>query len=134
MLALSIVPTANLGSFVPGFAGEYTTDVGGTVTSTAGDAALSVADPSANATGRLVNGTFALVAPLEARATNSANPSSVFAPVGSGVSPLVLLTYAAPVSLDRVMIGLKQAIGANESLRTGTYSKTLTFTLSTTTP
>ena len=27
-----------------------------------------------------------------------------------------------------------QAIGANEPLRTGSYSKTLTFTLSTTTP
>ena len=31
-------------------------------------------------------------------------------------------------------IGLKQTVGANESLRTGTYAKTLTFTLSTTTP
>ena len=28
----------------------------------------------------------------------------------------------------------KQSIAANEPLRTGTYSKTLTFTLSTTTP
>jgi hypothetical protein len=28
----------------------------------------------------------------------------------------------------------KQSIGANEGLRTGTYSKTLTFTLSTTAP
>ena len=28
----------------------------------------------------------------------------------------------------------KQAVGANEALRTGTYSKSLTFTLSTTTP
>ena len=46
----------------------------------------------------------------------------------------MLLTYAAPVSLDPVTIGLKQPIGANEALRTGTYSKTLTFTLSTTTP
>ena len=31
-------------------------------------------------------------------------------------------------------IGLRQSIGANDPLRTGTYSKTLTFTLSTTTP
>ena len=56
------------------------------------------------------------------------------APVGSGANPLVLLTYPGPVSLDQVTIGLKQAIGANEALRTGTYSKTLTFTLSTTSP
>ena len=31
-------------------------------------------------------------------------------------------------------ITFSQAIGANEPLRTGTYSKTLTFTLSTTNP
>ena len=39
-----------------------------------------------------------------------------------------------PVSNDQVTIGLRQAIAANEPLRTGTYSKALTFTLSTTTP
>jgi hypothetical protein len=31
-------------------------------------------------------------------------------------------------------VSLLQRIGANDALRTGTYSKTLTFTLSTTTP
>ena len=31
-------------------------------------------------------------------------------------------------------VGFKQSIGANDALRTGAYSKTLTFTLSTTTP
>ncbi len=39
-----------------------------------------------------------------------------------------------PVSNDAVPVAFKQAIGANDALRTGTYSKTLTFTLSTTTP
>ena len=43
-------------------------------------------------------------------------------------------TWTAPVSNDPVTIGFKQHIGANEPLRTGSYSKTLTFTLSTTTP
>jgi hypothetical protein len=38
------------------------------------------------------------------------------------------------VSNDAVSIGLRQHIGAGQALRTGTYSKTLTFTLSTTTP
>jgi hypothetical protein len=33
-----------------------------------------------------------------------------------------------------VTLGFKQSIGANEPLRTGTYAKTLTFTLSTTNP
>jgi hypothetical protein len=33
-----------------------------------------------------------------------------------------------------VTIAFKQSVGANEALRSGNYSKTLTFTLSTTTP
>jgi hypothetical protein len=33
-----------------------------------------------------------------------------------------------------VTIGFKQSIAANDPLRTGTYSKTLTFTLSRTNP
>jgi hypothetical protein len=33
-----------------------------------------------------------------------------------------------------VGITFKQSIGANEGLRTGTYSKSVTFTLSTTNP
>ena len=42
-------------------------------------------------------------------------------------------TGSAPVSND-LTVTFKQHIGANDALRTGTYSKTLTFTLSTTTP
>jgi hypothetical protein len=103
--------------------------VAATVTSSAGDATLTVADPLPNATGRLTNGSFALASPLMARANSGA-----FAPVSGTNTPLTLLTYTGPVSADAVTIGLKQTIGANESLRTGTYSKTLTFTLSTTAP
>jgi hypothetical protein len=33
-----------------------------------------------------------------------------------------------------VPIAFQQSIGSTDALRTGTYSKTLTFTLSTTTP
>ena len=100
--------------------------------STAGDAALSVADPSSFATGHLVNGTFSLPQALQVRATNTANPNTVFAPLGTG--PLGLLTWTGPASNDAVTIGFRQVIAANDALRTGTYSKTLTFTLSTTTP
>ena len=38
------------------------------------------------------------------------------------------------MSNDPVAIAFTQHIGATEPLRTGGYSKTLTFTLSTTTP
>jgi hypothetical protein len=44
------------------------------------------------------------------------------------------MTYPAPASNDAVTLSFRQAIAANDALRTGTYSKTLTFTLSTTTP
>ena len=50
-------------------------------------------------------------------------------------SPLTLKTWSAPVSNDPVTVAFTQSIGANdERLRTGAYSKTLTFTLSTTQP
>jgi hypothetical protein len=104
------------------------------VTSSGGDTALSVADPSLTATGRLVNGTFSLAQTVQARAVNGANQSTAFAPITGSNTPLTLLTYSGPISVDQVTIGLKQTIGPNESLRTGPYSKTLTFTLSTTTP
>ena len=42
--------------------------------------------------------------------------------------------WSAPASNDAVTLLFRQAIGANEPLRTGTCSKTLTFTLSTTNP
>ena len=49
-------------------------------------------------------------------------------------APTSLLVWAGPVSNDPVALGFKQTIAANDPLRTGSYSKTLTFTLSTTTP
>ena len=42
--------------------------------------------------------------------------------------------WTGPVSNESVPVTFKQSIGADEALRTGNYSKTLTFTLSTTTP
>ena len=105
---------ATFGAFTPGVAKEYTATTRATVVSTAGDAALSVADPEPTTTGHLVNGTFTLPQPLQ----------------GLGV----VKTYTGPVSNDQPVVTFKQAIGAGDALRTGTYSKTLTFTLSTTTP
>ena len=102
--------------------------------STAGDATLSVADPSSTNTGKLVNGAFALPETLQANAVLGTTSDGVYAPVGGSANPTSLLTWAAPASNDAVTIGFKQPIKASDALRTGTYSKTLTFTLSTTTP
>ena len=105
------------------------------VISTAGEAVLSVTDPSSNATGRLVNGPFALPQPLQFKASSAAaGPGSAFAPLSTSGAPLPILNYGGPASNDAVTIGVRQSIGSTDALRTGAYSKTLTFTLSTTTP
>ena len=54
--------------------------------------------------------------------------------VGGSANPTSLLTYAGPTSNDAVALQFRQHIGQTDALRTGSYSKTLTFTLSTTTP
>ena len=126
--------SANFGALTAGVAHDYETAIAATVNSSAGDATLSVADPSPTATGRLVNGSFALATPVQVAARNAANPNSPFAPLSNNSSPLTLLTYGGPVANDQVTIALKQPVGAMEPLRTGSYSKTITFTLSTTTP
>jgi hypothetical protein len=126
-LALTIGAPASFGAFTPGVAREYTATTTATVTSTAADAALSVTDPSTNNPGRLVNGSFALAQPVQARIAPSA-----FGPIGA--APLTLTTYSGPVSNGALQIEFKQPIAATDPLRTGTYAKTVVFTLSTTSP
>ncbi|HWK24963.1 MAG TPA: M14 family zinc carboxypeptidase [Solirubrobacter sp.] len=118
-LALTLGAPADFGAFTPGLAKTYTASTTATVVSTAGDATLSVADPSADHPGHLVNGAFALPQPLKS---------------GGSELPATVKTYDGPVSNDNATIGFSQDIGAGDALRTGAYSKTLTFTLSTTTP
>jgi hypothetical protein len=77
--------------------------------STAGDAALTSSDP-----GHLTNGAFALPQSLQVSFSKS--------------------TWSSPTWNESVTVNFRQAIGAGDALRTGAYSKTLTFTLSTTTP
>jgi enterochelin esterase-like enzyme len=108
-LSLTLGTPATFPAFVPGKDATYTAQTTANVISTAGDATLSVSDP-----GRLTNGAFTLTEPLQVTFSKS--------------------TWSAPLSNDPVTIGFSQHIGSNEPLRTGTYSKTLTFTLSTTTP
>jgi X-Pro dipeptidyl-peptidase len=122
----------SLGAFTPGVARDYMGSLSANVLSTAASATLSVVDPSTVAPGHLVNGAFALPSALQASASSPAAGSSAFAPIAD--APLTLLSYGGPISNDPVTIGLKQPIGATDALRTGTYSKTLTFTLSTTAP
>ncbi len=108
-LSLVLGAPATFGAFTPGITKDYTASTTATVLSTAGDAALTVSEP-----GSLMNGTFALPSPLVVEFSKAA--------------------WTAPVSNDVVTIAFKQHIGATDALRTGTYSKTLTYTLSTTTP
>lgn len=132
-LVLNQVPTS-LGSFIAGETADYTASLAASLTSTGGDAALTVFDPSTVSPGYLVNGSRPLARPLEVRARSSkATPTGgPFVPLGA--TPLTLLTYSAPVSNDPVTIGFRQRIRETDALRTGSYSKTLVFTASTNTP
>jgi hypothetical protein len=94
---------------VPGLAKTYEASTTASVISTAADATLTVSEP-----GHLMNGALVLPSGLEVTGVPKSD--------------------VAPVSNDPVTIGFKQAIGANDALRTGSYTKTLTFTLSTTNP
>jgi hypothetical protein len=108
-LSLTLGGPANFGAFTPGLAKSYTASTTALVTSTAGDATLAVSDP-----GHLMNGTFS----LPQRLSVSGAPR----------------TWSGPVSNDSFPLVFTQGIGANDALRTGAYSTTLTFTLSTVTP
>jgi hypothetical protein len=110
-LALSLpnTPTA-LGTFLPNVDRTYEASTTAIVTSSAGDATLSVSPEPAF----LSNGAYTLSEPLQVAFSKS--------------------TWTGPVSNDPVTINFKQHIGATQPLRTGSYSKSLTFTLSTTQP
>jgi hypothetical protein len=108
-LSLTLGGPATFGAFTPGVDRTYDASTTATVTSTAGNAALSVAGPD-----HLSNGPYTLNDPLQV----DMSPAS----------------WSAPVSNDPVAIAFHQHIGANDPLRTGTYGTTLTFTLSTTMP
>src|SRR4051812_8313432 len=90
-LSLTVGAPASFPAFTPGVAKEYTATTTARVVSTAGDAALAVADPSPNNTGHLVNGAFALPQALQ----------------GLGV----VKTWSAPTSNEDVTVTFKQAIG-----------------------
>jgi hypothetical protein len=107
-LSLTLGGPASFGAFTPGVAKDYSASTTATITSTAGDAALSTS------TVTLTNGAFTLAQPV-------------------AITP-AKTTWSEPVSGDVVPIAFKQTIGASEPLRSGTYRGDVTLTLSTTTP
>jgi aminopeptidase N len=108
-LALTLGTPPPFAPFVPGVAKDYTTATSATVISSAENATLSVSDP-----GHLTNGAYELPSPLEVTIAKT--------------------SWTAPTANETVPIDFKQHIGATDALRTGTYSRALTFTLSTTQP
>jgi hypothetical protein len=108
-LSLTLGSPAGLGAFTPGLTQDYTAHTTADVLSTAGDAALTASGPV-----HLANGAFTLPSALQVSLSKS--------------------SWSAPVSHDPVTIGFTQHIDADDALRTGAYSGTVTFTLSTTTP
>ncbi|RKQ93170.1 M6 family metalloprotease-like protein [Solirubrobacter pauli] len=131
-LALNLGAPASFGPFTPGAQKDYYASTKATVVSTAADATLSVSDASTTATGHLVNGAFSLPEALQVNGTRGETPGNTYAPLGTGAT--TLFTWGAPASNDDIVVGFKQPVKANDALRTGTYAKTLTFTLSTTNP
>jgi hypothetical protein len=126
-LALTLGAPASFGPFTPGVTQDYNATNTATVTSSAGDATLSVADPDTAHPGHLVNGAFVMPSALQAGANGG--------PLGAvSNSPLSVLTYNGPVSNNSVALNFRQHVDRTDALRTGSYSKTLTFTLSTTNP
>ena len=108
-LALTLGTPAGFGAFTPGIDKDYTATTDATVTSTAGDATLS-----ATPAGKLANGAFSLAEPLRVELAKSA--------------------WTGPTSGEKVGITFKQLVKRTDPLRTGSYSTTVTFTLSTTNP
>ncbi len=108
-LSLTLGAPAAFPTFTPGITKDYAATTDATVTSTAGNATLSVSEP-----GFLTNGAFSLAEPLRVEFAKS--------------------TWNGPTSSEKVGITFKQLIKDKDPLRTGSYSKTVTFTLSTTQP
>jgi hypothetical protein len=133
-LSLKLDTPPTFSPFAPGVAADYAASMTANVVSSAGDGVLSVADPSTTATGHLVNGTYSLPSALQARASSPGGAGGALADVNGSAAPTPLLSYSGPVANDPVTLQFQQHIGANDALRTGTYSKTLVFTLSTTSP
>ena len=109
VLDLQLGSVPSLGAFIPGVARTYTTQTTATVTSTAGDATLTVTDP--DGTGRLTNGAFTLRLPVR---------------VNGVAAPAALKTWGRTDGrASRCRCPSSRRSPPDEPLRTGAYSKTL---------
>ena len=108
-LSLTLGAPASFGAFTPGVDRDYTASTTATVTSSAGRRAPRRRRRRASPTAR----------------SRCRHRSQV---------ALSKSEWTAPVSNESVAVGFTQHIGATDPLRTGVYSRTLTFSLSTTSP
>ncbi len=130
-----------LGPFKPAKTEAYNGTCVLKATSTAAESKLVAEDPSATDKGHLVQvyekgkvkETYFLPEALETNAANSPQ-GGTGAGLTSLVTPVTLLTYAQPFAEDEATVTFNQKIGLHDHLHTGTYSKTITLTLSTTEP
>jgi hypothetical protein len=139
-LAVAVGTAApSLGAFEPGTATTYSAVLAATLTTTAQSSTLTAADTSPTFPGHVVNGApggpYALAQGLQVGATDPASTagSGTFEDLATA-NPATLLSFTAPASDDPVSITFRQPIAATDPLRTGAYTKTITFTLSTSTP
>ena len=129
-LGLAVNPLV-LGPFIPGVAQTYTGTTTATVTSSWPNATLSVYDEDANTNtnGRLVNG--ASIIPTRLDVLNS---TGAYQSIQASNQARVVATWATQVAGASATITMRQAIANNNVLVAGEYAKTLTYSLSTTTP
>jgi hypothetical protein len=129
--------TPSLGAFAAGVGATYSTSLTVGVTTTAASSALTVADLTGlGVAGHLYNASgagYSLPAALQASGSSTAPGATGSSPAAVSATPLTVVSYAAPVSNDPATVNLSQPIAATDPLRTGTYTKTLTLTLSTST-
>jgi len=138
----------DLGKFLPGAAGvgevppvvaghSYEGSCAVFVTSTGEATSLTAADLSAVDTGFLTQKpghNYSLAKPLFVGAQELLPLGGSPTLGGALVSPVTLMTWAAPVSKGPVGVGFRQPIGEHDPLHTGVYAKTITLTLQQTPP
>ncbi|MBE2314543.1 Ig-like domain repeat protein [Solirubrobacter sp. CPCC 204708] len=132
VLGLTLNGPAAFPPFIPGVGTTYEATLGATITSSADKAELAVVDRTGVQPGRLVNGTYVLTDPLQVRALRAGQDNPLWNPVSA--TPVRLLAYPAYIASDQVTIAFRQTVRNNEALLAGEYTKTLTFTLSSTQP
>ena len=116
-LSLSLGAPASFGAFTPGVARTYDASTTANVISTAGDAALSVADPELERD-RAPGQRRVLAAHAAGGQGGERRRYRRGVRPGRGPSTTVL-TYAAPVANDAVTVSFQQAIGATDALAHG---------------